>query len=291
MAPPLQARLRGEAARLAVTADVVERDYAIGYVLAGLYSHPALSEALVFKGGTVLKKAYFGDYRFSVDLDFSALGGPREDALLEALREAAAVSLALATEQGPFAMEAARNRESEPHPGGQEAFTALVQFPWQRRPLCSVKIEVTVDEPLLAEPVVRPLIHGYGEDLAVDLRCYALEEIAAEKLRTLLQVRRRLERGDWIRDCARDYYDLWSLSDPERCGTDFHVVSSILPDKCAVRDVAFSAVEDFFAEGIVAQARRQWQARLANLIRPLPEFDTVIGDLQERLATHLRVAP
>lgn len=32
-----------------------------------------LSKNLVFKGGTVLKKAYFEDYRFSEDLDFTLL--------------------------------------------------------------------------------------------------------------------------------------------------------------------------------------------------------------------------
>ena len=30
-----------------------------------------LKETMIFKGGTALKKCYFGDYRFSQDLDFS----------------------------------------------------------------------------------------------------------------------------------------------------------------------------------------------------------------------------
>jgi predicted nucleotidyltransferase component of viral defense system len=35
--------------------------------------HEQLSKAIVFKGGTVLKKVYFEDYRFSEDLDFTLL--------------------------------------------------------------------------------------------------------------------------------------------------------------------------------------------------------------------------
>jgi predicted nucleotidyltransferase component of viral defense system len=33
-----------------------------------------LRDTLVFKGGTALKKCYFGDYRFSEDLDFTGVG-------------------------------------------------------------------------------------------------------------------------------------------------------------------------------------------------------------------------
>ena len=58
---PLRGRLRDEAQRLHVPIDVVERDYALGHVLAATYERDALNAALVFKGGTALKKAYFGD--------------------------------------------------------------------------------------------------------------------------------------------------------------------------------------------------------------------------------------
>jgi len=35
---------------------VVEKDYALSYVLAGIAAQPDLSTSLVFKGGTALKK-------------------------------------------------------------------------------------------------------------------------------------------------------------------------------------------------------------------------------------------
>src|SRR5690242_3585653 len=44
--------------------------------LAGYYmasKNELLSKILVFKGGTVLKKTYFEDYRFSEDLDFTLM--------------------------------------------------------------------------------------------------------------------------------------------------------------------------------------------------------------------------
>jgi Nucleotidyl transferase AbiEii toxin, Type IV TA system len=50
---------------------VVEKDYVLGWLLAGIYQHPELRDAWVFKGGTCLKKCYFETYRFSEDLDFT----------------------------------------------------------------------------------------------------------------------------------------------------------------------------------------------------------------------------
>ena len=50
---------------------VVEKDYVLGWILAGINAHEELSESWVFKGGTCLKKCYFETYRFSEDLDFT----------------------------------------------------------------------------------------------------------------------------------------------------------------------------------------------------------------------------
>lgn len=50
---------------------VVEKDYALGWALAGIFNHRELTETWVFKGGTCLKKCYFETYRFSEDLDFT----------------------------------------------------------------------------------------------------------------------------------------------------------------------------------------------------------------------------
>ena len=51
----------------------IERDYVLSWVLFAISKNKILNEAMVFKGGTVLKKAYMDDYRFSEDLDFTLL--------------------------------------------------------------------------------------------------------------------------------------------------------------------------------------------------------------------------
>ena len=50
---------------------VIEKDYVLGWLLAGIFAHEELAENWVFKGGTCLKKCFFETYRFSEDLDFT----------------------------------------------------------------------------------------------------------------------------------------------------------------------------------------------------------------------------
>jgi hypothetical protein len=58
---------------------IIEKDYVLGWLLAGIGQHPELSRTWVFKGGTCLRKCYYETFRFSEDLDFTIIpGGPDE---------------------------------------------------------------------------------------------------------------------------------------------------------------------------------------------------------------------
>src|SRR6202140_4368143 len=59
------------APQTSLTPHVVEKDYVLGWMLAGIYAHEELAESWIFKGGTCLKKCFFETYRFSEDLDFT----------------------------------------------------------------------------------------------------------------------------------------------------------------------------------------------------------------------------
>ncbi len=47
------------ASKLNLNPHVVEKDYALGWALAGIFAQDELAENWVFKGGTCLKKCYF----------------------------------------------------------------------------------------------------------------------------------------------------------------------------------------------------------------------------------------
>jgi len=80
---------------------VVEKDYAISYLLAGITRIDRLSEGLVLKGGTALSKFYFENYRFSEDLDFTLRQAFRGLEVGEAMEQALRAMEMLLQERGP----------------------------------------------------------------------------------------------------------------------------------------------------------------------------------------------
>ena len=75
----LLANRLAEAGGRRIPESVLERDYCLAWFLAEL-AESDLQQSLAFKGGTALKRCYFGDYRFSEDLDFTLLAPmPCED--------------------------------------------------------------------------------------------------------------------------------------------------------------------------------------------------------------------
>lgn len=271
------------ATQVGVPPEVIEKDYVLSYLLAGLLDVPAL-HGLRFKGGTALKKVYFGEYRFSEDLDFSAVDTPRGADLDAAMAAAIRAAEARLTERGRFRLEFDRPPERQPHPTGQEAFRVRVAFPWQSAPMVRVKVEITHDEPILLPTPERPILHGYDElgERLDDLRVatYALEEILAEKLRALRQTQMKLEGRGWSRPRARDYYDLWRLLSDRPAAVDQPLLRRILPAKLAHRGVAYHTVDDFLTPRLVAEARTHWRSNLGTFVPTLPDVEVVLSALR-----------
>ena len=282
---PLRLRLEEERKRLGIPWDVLERDYLISWILAGISHIDALRETLVFKGGTALKKCYFGDYRFSEDLDFSSLANaPRGAEMERVMRDAGNMAARLLDEYAPVEIVCERYTENDPHPGGQEAFIIRARFPWQRVPQTRLMIEVTMDEKILRFPEERTIIHEYGEPLAARLRVYALEEIVAEKLRAILQHVEKLNTRGWNRSRSRDYYDLWRVLDAFGVRMNLSGFESFLQEKCAVRGVTFKGSDDFFDVKMLSYVEKTWKQWLGPLVPGLPSFDMIINALRPQIA-------
>ena len=100
----LQRRIQEAAREGGVSQLVIERDYAQSYVLLGVASQAELRETLVFKGGTALKKIHFKGYRFSEDVDFSAVDAPKGRDLEEAVHTAISTAQTAARSLAPITM-------------------------------------------------------------------------------------------------------------------------------------------------------------------------------------------
>lgn len=285
---PLRARLEEARKRLGIPWEVIKRDYLLSWTLAGISRVESLRSTLVFKGGTALKKCYFGDYRFSEDLDFSArAAAPAGPAMERAVRKACDLAAQLLNEYAPVEIMCERYEEREPHPGAQEAFVVRARLPWQKKPHVRVIIETAMDEKLLKPVGIRRVIHEYGEPLEAEVLVYALEEIVAEKLRAILQHIEKLEERGWSRSRARDYYDLWRILGVYKDHMDLSDFVPFLRKKCAVRKVSFSGASDFFQEAMLSYVEKTWQQWLGPLVPALPPFKTVIGELRPQVESLL----
>ncbi len=181
---------------------VIEKDYVLGWLLAGIASHPALA-GWVFKGGTCLRKCYFETYRFSEDLDFTVTGG--EVLTPESLRETFSkvaqwvgerCGLQLVVEDSSF-----RERQNK---RGNATFEGRIGFsgPLAQPGTPKVKLDITADELLTDVIVSRPVLHPYSDSITdqgslASVGCYSLVELMAEKLRALAE-----------RCRPRDLYDI-----------------------------------------------------------------------------------
>ena len=258
---------------------IVEKDYALSYLLAAIVQTGNLGENLVLKGGTALKKLYFADYRFSEDLDYSTkVMGPIKQ-IDEQMKTVVQFMGETLNQHGPFQVTLEPLVLKQPHPGDQKAYLVRVQFPEQRQVLCRLKVEITVDEPILTQVEIRPVLHGFAEDMDVKIPVYSLSEITAEKLRALLQSKVRLrERGWGASRVCRDYFDLWNLLQiPELKSPD---LIPLLNQKCVVRDVAYTSPDDFVSEDLLSVARNEWAQQLLPFVPDAPSAAELLPQVQ-----------
>ncbi|GAP16396.1 nucleotidyl transferase AbiEii/AbiGii toxin family protein [Levilinea saccharolytica] len=263
---------------------IVEKDYALSYLLAAIAQTDGLGNHLVLKGGTALKKLYFADYRFSEDLDYSTRTlGPIQQ--VNARMETAVRTMAeMLNERGPFQANLEPLVLNQPHPGGQKAYVVRVQFPEQRQALCRLKVEITVDEPILTPVNVYPILHGFAEHMAVQVPVYSLAEITVEKLRALLQSKARLQERGWgaSRVC-RDYYDLWNLLQAPTLLSP--AMLPLLSEKCAVRNVTYQSPSDFVSEDLLNVASQEWTQQILPFVPDVPRAEEVLLQVRSSIVS------
>jgi uncharacterized protein len=247
---------------------VLERDYCLAWFLVGL-SRSLLREALVFKGGTALKRCYFGDYRFSEDLEFT-LAEPRElDAILSGLE---AVYAEVQRASGIVMRFARADRKSHQN---SHTFYLSYEGPLPAASPKEVKVDITIRERLVRPVENRPVLRGYEEyaDLPEDapVRVYALEEIAVEKLVALT---------DKARNEPRDLYDLWHLTNEGLI--DF---STLIPEVEAKLSFRGRTRDEMTSELATKEARyrKLWTVRLGQQMATLPPFDDVFRAVRRSL--------
>lgn len=245
---------------------VLERDYCLAWLLSSL-AESDLRGRLAFKGGTALKRCYFGDYRFSEDLDFTLL----ELTPFEELRLGLEPVYAGAREAS--GIEFSFDREDRHSHANSHTFYLRYIGPLPAGG--SVKVDITIREQLVFPLEARPVLRAYEEfaDLPDGrvVQAYSLAEIATEKVVAL---------ADRARNEPRDLFDLWHLITRE--GMDLsHLVPAIIA-KLAFRNVEASGIQEAIMKK-EARLKALWSVRLANQMSELPPFEQAFREFRRAL--------
>ena len=252
--------------------NIVEKDYALGWLLAGFGQHPATRDSWLFKGGTCLKKCYFETYRFSEDLDFTLLDPAHLNE--EFLRGLFSEIADWVYEQTGLVMpaDARRIEVFDNGRGGRSAEGRL----GYRGPLARagdaprIKLDLTDHELIVLPAVRRPIHHPYSDAHAerMEVTTYAFEEVFAEKVRALAE---RLR--------PRDLYDVIHLHRRIELEPDRPNLLRALREKCTFKGIDFPTVESLRQSPLLGELRAGWQAMLAHQLPQLPPFESFWDEL------------
>jgi len=266
------AEIREVADATGVAPLIIEKDYAIGWVLAGIFAHANLHDTWVFKGGTCLKKCFFETYRFSEDLDFTLRDATQLDAdfLIQAFREVAA----WIQDTSGLDILSDRLRFDVHQEGDRVSCEGRVYYRSHYQPLDSsprIKLDLTAMERLVLPPVKQEIFHPYTDRPAdgIEVLCYAYEEVFGEKSRALGE---RADRG-----AVRDLYDIIHFFRNRELRPAPAVVLDVLQKKCAFKDIAVPTLADLLQ--YEDAFRTQWELMLQHQLPSLPPFETFWAEL------------
>lgn len=240
----------------------IEKDYILSWVLFAISKNEILRKALVFKGGTVLKKAYINDYRFSEDLDFTLLdegitNGQINDEfkrLFEFIREEANIEMQIDEKKWTI------------HETGSPQFYIDYVGPLRgNMGSRDLKIDITRGEILITEVESKSIFRTYSDlEEEFKLQCYSLSEVLIEKMAALMG-----------RTEPRDLYDFWYLTKVEGIDTSEHSVHFRSKAKRKNQD------PEKFTEKVLskeAALKRDWNKKLSSQIHDLPKYDEVFRE-------------
>ena len=237
----------------------IEKDYILSWVLYGISQNAFLKQILVFKGGTVLKKAYIEDYRFSEDLDFTLLD---ESVSNQKIREEFNTLLLFVAKEANIPLQIDDKKWTEHESGSPQFYIDYVGPLQGAMGSRDLKIDITRGEILETEVENRNIFRTYSDlEQKFKLPCYSLAEILIEKMAALMG-----------RTEPRDLYDFWYLTEIERLKIKDY---TILFNNKAKRK---NQNPNNFAQKVLGKEvvfKKDWIKKLDSQIHNLPKYEDV----------------
>ena len=237
---------------------IVEKDYFLTLLLDAVSASRFLRDNFIFKGGTALRKIYFRHYRYSEDLDFTLKTQLTE----KEIREAWGSTFEYLKKQhnADFRIKDFYSRKW---------FSDVkVQFTGLKGVKNTITLDILSDEAIVDAIKEENVFNPYYEK-TFSVPVYSIEEILAEKLRSLLQ-----------RTRVRDYYDVWYLLTHSGNRINMEKVKGIFIKKVEQKKLSFSSKDQLLDQNKIDQARAYYQRQLGSHLTKLPPFDKLIAELR-----------
>ena len=268
--------LLNDSAVAGIRPHLIEKDYALGWVLAGIFSRPELAENWLFKGGTCIRKCHLETYRFSEDLDFTLKDAAHldEDFLRRVLGEMSDWVHARTKLRFPVETQSVSVYRN---PRGSVSGKCRIGYAGPMAPrsggLPRIKLDLTADERVVLPPAHVSVRHPYSDapEDGIDVPAYAYEEVFAEKVRALAE-----------RTLPRDLYDVVSFFRNGEIRPGIAVVREVLEEKCRFRGIAAPRRGDLDPHR--ADLENQWEVMLAHQLLAVPPVDAIWDALPEFFA-------
>ncbi len=257
------------ASRISLTPHVVEKDYVLGWMLAGISAHAALRDSWIFKGGTCLKKCFFETYRFSEDLDFTLTDETHIDDgfLTQTFNEIGEWIYERTGIEFPSDLQ---NFDIYTNPRGTTSCQGKISYrgPVATHNLPRIKLDLTADERIVLTPQRVSVFHPYSDAPAdgIDVLAYAYEELFGEKVRALAE-----------RTRPRDLYDVINLFRNGEARPSSSVLLDVLRQKCEFKGISVPILGDL--EQHRAELENLWQNMLAHQLPTLPPYESFWDEL------------
>ena len=261
------------AGQLNLNPHAVEKDYALGWLLAGIFANDRIADSWVFKGGTCLKKCFFETYRFSEDLDFTLTDDSHLDEAF--LKDVFAEIGEWVYEQCGLEMPGDRqdfniydNLRGHENCQGKISYRGPVSPTsggWPR-----IKLDLTADERLVLPPAHTDIFHPYSDvpDNGIQVLAYAYEEAFGEKVRALAE-----------RTRPRDLYDVINLYRNTEARPSPSILLDVLTQKCEFKGIPIPKAIDLEPHRNDLEAG--WEHMLRHQLPALPPVESFWSALPE----------
>jgi hypothetical protein len=167
--------------------------------------------------------------------------------------------------------------KSAPNPRGTITLRGKLGYrgPLQQPSYPTIRFDLTTDELIALPPMFRPVHHPYSDrpPEPVNVRCYPIEEILAEKTRALVE-----------RCTPRDLYDIIRLYRFERLEVDVESLRELVARKSAHRNLRMPNMEAVNASPRRVELDSEWANMLGHQLPTLPPIEAYTEELANYFA-------